>query len=83
MNCKWKYFVVLNNGKFPHNIVEAEEDPRDGLPLCCDFSVAVNFNSPDELNKWVKEHTSLRFERGDYHIEGHYLPEVCIISDVI
>ena len=25
MNCKWKYFVVLNNGKFPHNIVEAEE----------------------------------------------------------
>lgn len=44
----------------------------DGIPVCCDFSVAKSFSSPDELLKWVCENTSLRKENGDFHIEGHY-----------
>ncbi len=73
MKHTWKYFVVSNSNDYPHNIVEFEESPDGELPLCCDFSVAINFKSPEELNKWVKEHTSLILENGDYHIEGHYL----------
>lgn len=75
MKHAWKYFIVLNSNDYPHNIVEFEESPDGELPLCCDFSVAINFKSPEELNKWVKEHTSLIMKNGDYHIEGHYLTD--------
>lgn len=75
MKPTWKYFIVLNSNDYPHNIVEFEESPDGELPLCCDFSVAINFKTPEELNKWVKEHTSLILENGDYHIEGHYLAD--------
>lgn len=37
--------------------------------------MAINFDSPEELNEWVKDETDLNVENGDYHIEGHYLPE--------
>lgn len=73
MKHSWKYFVVLNETKYGlNNIVENKDHSGNGLPLCQDFSVAINFSSPDELIKWVKENTDLNI--GDYHIEGHYLP---------
>lgn len=75
-NCKWKYFIVLNDLKYGlNNIVEAAPCENDGLPICQDFSVAINFDSPEELNEWVEDETDLNVENGDYHIEGHYLPE--------
>ena len=43
--------------------------------MCQDFSVAINFSSPNELIEWVKENTDLNMKNGDYHIEGHYLPD--------
>lgn len=73
MDRRWKYFIVLNSNDFPYNIVEFKKTPDGELPLCCDFDVAINFDSPEELNSWVKENTSLNFENCDYHIEGHYL----------
>ena len=75
MQHKWKYFIILNNDKLSHNIVECGETVDKELPLCCDFSIAINFDSPEELQKWVKDHTSLSLENGDYHIEGHYLKD--------
>lgn len=73
MERRWKYFIVLNSSDFPYNIVEFKETPDGELPLCCDFDVAINFDSLEELNSWVKENTSLNLENCDYHIEGHYL----------
>lgn len=76
IRCKWKYFIVLNDLKYGlNNIVEAAPCKNDGLPICQDFSVAINFDSPEELNEWVEDETDLNVENGDYHIEGHYLPE--------
>lgn len=76
MKCSWKYFIVLNETKYGlSNIVENKDYSGEGLPLCQDFSVAINFSSPDELIEWVKENTDLNMENGDYHIEGHYLPD--------
>lgn len=69
---KWKYYIIYNNTKdFLNNIVEGAETP-DGLPLCCDFSVAISFDSPEELNEWVENNTTLSLENFEYHIEGHY-----------
>ena len=68
----WRYFIVLNNKNDLNNIVESSETPN-GLPLCQDFSVAINFKTPEELNKWVSENTSLSVENEDYHIERYYL----------
>lgn len=75
MQHKWKYFIILNDGSFPNDIIESKETVDGELPLCCDFNIAINFDSPEELQKWVKDYTSLSLENGDYHIEGHYLPE--------
>lgn len=75
MKCKWNYFVVLNNESSIHDIVEGAEVPGDGIPVCCDFTVAKSFLSPEELVEWVGKNTSLVLENGDYHIEGHYLPD--------
>lgn len=47
--------------------------PGDGIPLCVDFNIAISFNTPEELNDWVENNTSLSLDNGDYHIEGHYL----------
>lgn len=71
---EWKYFIVLNDKERFGSIVEDVEIPGDGLPICVDLAVAINFLSPEELVQWVKENTSLVLENGDYHIEGHYLP---------
>lgn len=73
MEHRWRYFVVLNNNDCIHNIVEYAETADGELPLCCDFTVAINFDSPEELILWVTEHTSLSYENNDYHIEGHYI----------
>ena len=63
MKYNWKYFIVLNETKYGlSNIVENKDYFGEGLPLCQDFSVAINFPSPN-------------MENGDYHIEGHYLPD--------
>ena len=72
MKYNWRYFIVLNNRENLNNIVEFKQTP-DGLPVCQDFSVAINFETPEELNEWVRENTNLSVENGDYHIEGHYL----------
>lgn len=74
MKHSWRYFVVLNDTKYGlSNVVENRGYSGNGLPLCQDFSVAINFPSPDELVKWVKENTDLNMKNGDFHIEGHYL----------
>lgn len=69
----WRYFIILNSCDFPHNIVESKETADGELPLCCDLNVAINFDSPEKLQKWEKENTSLSMENCEYHIEGHYL----------
>ena len=75
MKNSWKYFIVLYEIKYGlSNIVENKDYSGNGLPLCQDFSVAINFSSPDELLRWVQENTDLEMENGDFHIEGHYLP---------
>ena len=75
MKNSWKYFIVLNEIKYGlSNIVENKDYSGNGLPLCQDFSVAINFSSPNELLRWVQENTDLEMENGDFHIEGHYLP---------
>ncbi len=73
MKYEWRYFVICNDVDISHNIVAASESLENGIPLCCDFTVAINFSSPEELIEWVKENTNLKMENGDYHIEGHYL----------
>ena len=76
MKHSWRYFIVLNETKYGlSNIVENKDYSGEGLPLCQDFSVAINFSSPDELIEWVIKNTNLNIENGDYHIEGHYLPD--------
>lgn len=74
MRCVWIYFIVLNGNDSINNIVEDKEIPGDGLPVCCDFSVAKSFCSPNKLLQWVEENTSLKAENGDFHMEAHYLP---------
>lgn len=39
------------------------------IEICGDIS------TPDELNVWVKENTSLDNKRGDYGIKGIYYPD--------
>lgn len=75
MKCSWKYFIILNDKNHFGSIVEAAEIPGDGLPICDDVNAAISFQSPEELNEWVKKNTSLSVENGDCHIEGQYLPE--------
>lgn len=75
MKRKYKYFIILNSHDFPHNIVEYKEKADCEFPLCCDLNIAINFDSPEKLQKWVKENTSLSIENNNYHIEGHYLYE--------
>ena len=70
---EWRYFIVLNSDNQIHNIVEFKEDPDDGLPVCCDLSVAISFSSPKELLQWVEENTSLNVNNEDFHIEAHYM----------
>lgn len=70
---EWCYFIVLNSDNQTHNIVESKESPGDGLPVCCDLSVAISFSSPKELLQWVEENTSLNADNGDFHIEAHYM----------
>ncbi len=82
MEYNWKYFIVLNNEKYGlNNIVEDAPRGDDGLLLCQDFSVAINFESPESLVEWVRKYTNLVLENGDYHIEGHYLPGDCLIVE--
>ena len=49
MRCGWMYFIVLNINDNINNIVEDKETPEDGLPVCCDFSIAKSFHSSNEL----------------------------------
>lgn len=45
MKCSWKYFIILNETKYGlSNIVENKDYSGEGLPLCQDFSVAINFS---------------------------------------
>ena len=74
MKCGWMYFIFLNIYYNINNIVENKETPEDGLPVCCDFSIAKSFRSSNELLQWVKENTSLKVENRDFHMEVHYLP---------
>jgi hypothetical protein len=76
MKNRWRYFIVLNETKYGlSNIVENKDYSGEGLLLCQDFSVAINFSSPDELIEWVIKNTNLNIENRDYHIEGHYLSD--------
>lgn len=74
MRCGWRYFIVLNGNDSINNIVEDKESHGDGIPVCCDFSVAISFASSNELLQWVEENTSLKVENGDFHMEVYYLP---------
>ncbi|MBC5688154.1 hypothetical protein H8S37_04300 [Mediterraneibacter sp. NSJ-55] len=73
MERSWHYFIVLNDKERLGSLVEDAEVPEDGLPICVDLNVAISFPTPEELNEWVKDNTSLSLSAGDYHIEGHYL----------
>lgn len=73
MRYGWRYFVVLNNGDQVNNIVDGAGSPGDGIPVCCDFSVAISFDSSNELLQWIKENTDLKVENGDFHMEVHYM----------
>lgn len=71
----WRYFIVLNDPKYRlNNIVEGEDWDGNGLPICQDFSVAINFYSTEQLFSWVKKNTNLVIENNDFHIEGYYGP---------
>lgn len=66
----WRYFIELFTERCYGDFVEDKEDMQDGLPVCSDPVVAMDFESPDELNEWVSENTSLKL--GEYGIKGIY-----------
>lgn len=72
----WKYYIEILTGSCTGDYVEGKEVPGDGIPVCADLAVAKWFDSPDELNKWAKENTSLNLEEGEYAIYGVYYPEL-------
>lgn len=65
----WRYFIVLFTENCYGNFIESKET-KDGLPVCNDYTVAMDFASTEELNIWVKENTSLKL--GEYGIHGIY-----------
>lgn len=71
----WRYFIELFTDRNYGDFVEGSEDEQDGLPLCNDPTVAIDFASPDELNEWVRVNTSLRYEKMEYGIKGIYYPD--------
>lgn len=70
----WKYYIELFTNRCYGDFVESNEIEGDGLPVCCDLVVAKSFDTPVELNEWVKENTSLNIENCDYGIKGIYYP---------
>lgn len=68
----WRYFIELFTERCYGDFVEDKEDEQDGLPVCSDPVAAMDFESPDALNEWVKENTSLKL--GEYGIKGIYYP---------
>jgi hypothetical protein len=71
----WKYYIELFTDNCYGDFVENTEIEGNGLPVCSDLSVAKSFNTPDELNQWVKKNTSLNIENCDYGIKGIYYPK--------
>ena len=76
----WKYYIVLFTDKCYGDLVESRECD-DGLPVCCDYNVAKEFNTPEELSQWVKENTTLDLNKCEYGIRGIYYPETKINVD--
>lgn len=66
----WRYFIELFTENCYGDFVEAAEVHNDGLPVCCDPTIAIDFDSTEELNKWVSKNTSLKL--GEYGIKGIY-----------
>lgn len=71
----WRYFIELFTERNYGDFVEGAEDEQDGLPLCSDPTVAMDFASSDELIRWVKDNTSLSCENEEYGIKGIYYPD--------
>lgn len=49
----WKHYIELFREDVLNNIVESKFDD-EGLWLCCDYSVAIWFESTIEADKWMK-----------------------------
>lgn len=48
---------------------------NDGFSICSDPVMAIDFASPEGLNLWTKENTSLSCENEDYGIKGIFYPD--------
>lgn len=66
----WRYLIELFTDDCYGDFVEDAEVPGDGLPVCSDPVVAKDFESVEELEKWVGSNTSL--VKGEYGIKGIY-----------
>ena len=66
----WRYFIELFIERCYGDFVEYKEDEQNGLPVCSDLVVAMDFGTTDELNEWVEKNTSLKL--GEYGIKGIY-----------
>ena len=75
MQHKWKYFIILNDGSFPNDMIDMKETVDGELPLCCDFNIAINSDSRKNYRSGLKDYTSLSLENSDSRIEGRCLPE--------
>lgn len=74
----WKYYIVLFTKNCYGTLVESKEIKGDGIPVCSDYNVAKTFDTPDELNQWVKENTSLKLKECEYGIHGIYYPKATV-----
>lgn len=70
----WKYYIVLFTDSCYGDLVEGGEVSGE-MPVCCDYNVAMAFDTPEELIQWTKENTSLKVEDCEYGIHGIYYPE--------
>lgn len=66
----WRFFIELFTEDCYGDFVESAEFEGDGLPVCRDPVVAIDFESVEELEKWVEYNTSLL--KGEYGIKGIY-----------
>jgi len=66
----WRFFIELFIEGSYGDFVEAAEVPGDGIPVCNDPVVAIDFESVEELEDWVVYNTSI--VKGEYGIKGIY-----------
>lgn len=72
----WLFYIELftDDGCYG-DFVEAAQTAEGGIPVCADLNVAKSFTSPEELNTWVLQNTSLKVENEEYGIKGVFYHE--------